>query len=74
MLDDRVGKAHVVDHRGLMAGYRELRHQRKVAPWASLSPTRRAEWLRWRQDGSITAGVVAAGALLLLLTRVATSR
>jgi hypothetical protein len=55
------------------ADFRDTRRRHKAAWWASLPPARRAEWLRWRRDGRIMAGVAAAGALLVLLTRLGTS-
>jgi hypothetical protein len=53
--------------------YRETRLRHKAAWWASLPPARRAEWVRWRRDGWIMAGVAAAAALVWLLARIGTS-
>jgi hypothetical protein len=53
--------------------YRETQLRHKAAWWASLPPARRAEWVRWRRDGWIMAGVAAAAALVWLLARIGTS-
>jgi hypothetical protein len=52
--------------------YRETRHRHRARWWASLSPTQRAEWRRWRRDGWIMAAIAGCGLLLLLLARIAT--
>jgi hypothetical protein len=68
-----MGGANVVEDRGLVGrlpGDAESAQGRLVGVAA---PAQRAEWLRWRRDGWVMAGVAAAGGLFVLLARRGTS-